>query len=714
MRKTQGAYISGAVALAAALMIGLRGHGVWLQSGAVMYLLLILPLAFLAVMKGLQHPAAEATRAEWALVVLSAALLLHLCTSATLDSSFFFLRWLPEPGAALMKPMVGRWMLATLVLGILYLYVPSADRCVLALMLVASVWACAAALYEETGFAALYGDDHPSFMLRLHMLSESFPRIFYYNPLWNGGKVATYAAASGTVGPGLFFLPVLQFVPVQNAYTPMIAALFILFVPAVAAASIRAAGGRMRACLCAAILALGVGLGFFRWLLQFGTVGSSFAGAAILPVACLLYRVVHLGKGGRLEAVALVAFSCLFLAWPGYWIVSAAIAVGLLVSIRAFDRRSTIFILGCGAVIAVVMFPLVYGLLSRVEIAQFAEKGSIIPEATESAWSAGLDQLQGDLREVNPIIVFLGLGGVFFVRPFTARRFAVVMLLVLVAMMGWGDALPGSLAVTRAAIPLAFLAIWPASLACEQLIDSKSGGRAVLAAAITALIGVSGYSASRFYGNQSLASYRVMNDETRALVDWIRSETPPDARVLFGGIALHGYGGGHVAMLPVLTGREMMAADYYHFAPKLVEYFYPPKAYRTSDDRVYEFTRLYNVSHVVAYDKASVVAFYRKYPDLYEEVTTIEGKLPKTIFRVKPGPPGFFMENEGRVEASANRFRIEVDDPSSDVVLRYHYDSELVARPPAALFPHPVGNETFLGIRPNGASRVDVAFNRWW
>ena len=55
---------------------------------------------------------------------------------------------------------------------------------------------------------------------------------------------------------------------------------------------------------------------------------------------------------------------------------------------------------------------------------------------------------------------------------------------------------------------------------------------------------------------------------------------------LFAGETVHGYGGGHVAVLAYLTGRQMMACDYYAFSPDLVEYNYPPREWRAGGPAV--------------------------------------------------------------------------------------------------------------------------------
>ena len=685
-----------AVGLAAvAVFVAAHPGGRWLQP---------LPLALLAgyaVATGMLHRhrpavAGPLTACEG---ILLAGLALYLGTSAITDPHLAWPKW---PGT-----MVLRWLAGAAGLAAALQLRPGWRPRVAPVMAGVFILWAGAALWARTRGAPLYNDDHPSFIFRLSVLAESFPRWIPYNPYWNGGGATTYEAASGATGPALLLWPLLRLFPALNVYTPGIALLFLGVVPLVAGLSVRAAGGGGTAAWTAAILAVCPGFMLFRWLLKFGAIGSCLAMTFLLPVAALLARLTAGEPFGWKRALALVAASVGFLLWPGSWPIALALLPALALTLPRWTRGTLGWLAGCGALVLLLVAPLMISLLARTDLAAFSTGGSLEPGP--ASWRDGLARLGAGFREMNPLGLWLGVaGGAAFARP-GQRAFLGALVAGLVLMAGWGELLGGGPSMPRAILALAFVAILPASLAVERLCH-----RPALAAPLFALLAVSGYSTVRFYDNRTPANYRTVPDSLLEFAEWLQHHTPDQARILFGGMTVHAYGGGHVAMLPRIAGREMLAADYYHFSPRLVEYFCPPREFRRTDADVHRYLQLYNVSHVVAYDVPSVVRFYRKYPDLYEEVATFDGPLPKTAFRVRAARESFFHQNSGRVEADVNRLRVRLDDPAQDAVIAYHYADGLAASSPAEVYPVEHNGRRLIGIRPNGCATVEIRYRRWW
>lgn len=690
----------------------LHREGPFLIAEAVLCVLPAAALAGLATWRHVRREKLPAARENGALIVMGVGALCYLASSAVLDPFFFMLEWLPRDGRP-WDAMLVRWILLCLASGAVLWKWPRAAFPMVLAILAFTVAGSVVGFVRETGLAALSNDDHPSFQFRMQALADSIPRVIYYNPFWNGGKVATYAAASGSVGPALFYLPFLSFLPMDRIYSAGLLVLFVGVVPVVAGGSVRVAGGSWTAACMAAILSLGTSWGFFRWLLKFGTVGACFAAVFLLPVACLLYRLLYGTEFRWRHGFVLVVCSCFFLAWPANGIFSVALLPALLLAIPRLNRRRVGWLLGCGAVIAVIIAPLAIGIVSRTDLAGFAGGGALEHPHGAAGLREGLNTLGSALREVHPLLLWFGVIAAPFAGCARFRRFLPPILIPLLLMAGWSRMLPGGAAFERAMVPAGFLAVWPAALGCAKLVSSGKRRHAPMAALVIGLLAAGAYVTTRFYANDSQASYRVRPPDVDQLVEWIREHTPTDARVLFGGMTSHAYGGGHVAVLPMLAQREMMAADYYQFSPRLVEYFYPPREFRKTDGDVYRFLHLYNVSHVVAYDEASVVRFYRKYPDLYEEAATIEGPLPKTIFRVREPAGSLFLKNGGAVNASINRIELALEDPLADAAIRYNYSPELSVSAPAEIFPFETQGRTFIGVHPHGEKRIVVRFRNW-
>jgi hypothetical protein len=229
---------------------------------------------------------------------------------------------------------------------------------------------------------------------------------------------------------------------------------------------------------------------------------------------------------------------------------------------------------------------------------------------------------------------------------------------------------------------------------------------------VVALLVMTGWNCARFYGNRGPGRYEVLPPRVRELSAWLAANSEEQSRILFAGPTVHAYGRGHVAFLPVLAGRQMMACDFYHFYPGTTEPEYPPHAFRRGMDGVFAFLELYNVSHVVTYHERWVQRF-RGEPDRYEEVFFQQGGHPKYIFRVKR-PVSFFLRGQGRVRADINRLLVDLDDPDGEAVLKYNWVDGLAARPPAEIRPVDVGHGLrFIGLQPHGSGQVEIRYRRW-
>ena len=243
-----------------------------------------------------------------------------------------------------------------------------------------------------------------------------------------------------------------------------------------------------------------------------------------------------------------------------------------------------------------------------------------------------------------------------------------------------------------------------------RLLEARSARLAPLQAALVVLLVIAGLNAADLYENRGIERYKVMPREIRDFAAWVRANVPAGARLLFAGPTVHGYGGGHVAFLPVLTGREMMACDYYHFSMKKVEYEYPPRGYRSYENML-RFLRAYNVSHIVTFRKywqRRLEGHPERFIPVYQFGRTAR---PKKVYRVEQAPT-IFLKGSGRVSARLNELEVIPDDPWSDMVIKYNWAHGLKAQPPAVAEPYRVDQRiTLIRVRPNGSRRVIIRFH---
>ncbi len=645
--------------------------------------------------------------------ILLAAMALCLVSSATAHPWFYFLLWPPGGGTyPFYKAGLFRFGVAAMLITPLLLLRRRPRTGVLLLgLLVISQLLCIALFMRETGGAPLYRDDHASFLYRLWAFGRVFPRLVFYDPSWNGGRISTFFVSSGTTAFGAALWPVWRWVPMEVAYTPAIAFVFIILLPLAGAVAVRVAGGSRTAAWSGALLALGPGQLFFLWLLHFGTLGASFSFPALMLIAACLYRVLWLDRREWWVGVLLVLSSAAFLAWPAAVIMAVPVLFGLLVAVRQWRGSRLIFLAACGAAIAVLCAPVAMALLAHANVSSIASADvDTLPVAAGLA--QGAREFSAFLRGTNPLLVFLGLGGLWFLRDRGLRSFFGPVIVGIGLLAGWGGMWKPQLQLTRAAIPLAFVAVIPASLWLGRLLEEAAPRRAPLRAALIALLMLGGLNTARLYGNRGPARYDTLRPETRELAEWIRRNTPANGRILFAGPTVHAYGGGHVAPLAMMTGREMMACDYYHFSPKLVEYEYPPRAFRRPDDRVFEFCELYNVSHIITYHERWM-KYFRERPGEYDEVLTFGAKRKKWVFLVRR-EINAFLRGRGRVTAALNALNVEVSNPDDEVVLKYNWAREISVTPPAELRPFEVEKGvTLIAVQPRGRTDFVIGYRGW-
>jgi len=264
----------------------------------------------------------------------------------------------------------------------------------------------------------------------------------------------------------------------------------------------------------------------------------------------------------------------------------------------------------------------------------------------------------------------------------------------------------------RMAIPLSFIALVPAALWSSKLFCTRGPHSALLRAALLAFLLMGIRTNKLIYGNQGNERFTTLTAEMQDLINWIKAETPSDARILFAGHTVHKYGHAHVAALPLLTGREMMACDYYAFSPKEVEYDYPPREFRTiKPDGHFQFMDLYNVNHLITYHN-NYKKYYDERPHHFEKIFSITNKHID-VYRVKRDSKPL-LKGTGTVHGHFNSITIHLEGPEEEVVVRYNWDEQMVVNPPAELFPYQAHEQvTFIGIHPNGETNITLNFKSW-
>lgn len=593
---------------------------------------------------------------------------------------------------------------------------------VLGALLLGGQLASARAAWGVVGGQVPWGFDHPSFMFRLKEFGALFPfALGGYNPWWNAGTEHFVGVTSGSHGYGMLLLPLLKIWEPHEFYGAAFVFWFIFGFPWLGVVSARAAGLGRAGALCAGILACGASRGVFLWAWHFGTVGAMTSAMMALPTAALGYRLAVRGRGGAGTALALGLSAWLTCLWTPGVFICAGLGLGWLWNFRAWTWRANRWLFAAGALALVLLAPWIWTTWFPCRnVVEYVGMDLARPAWT-TMLARGADRLLKSAQEYHPVIAILGLlGAATAARP-ELRRWILPPLLLLAAIAGWSRELKPLSQLDRMAIPLALVAALPAAALCDRLFgEAAPPGRArrwAWAAAqglvlATLVLGVR--SVRMHYANHKPGPLRTLPESMRLLTDWIRVHVPEDGRLGFAGRAVHFYGGGNLAYLPVLTQREMMADDYYGFPRGTIEYNYPPGFYRRSIAGYLFFSRAYGITHWIA-AMPDALAFLEAHPEHFERVHEQPVlKREVRIYRLKdPGPGTRFYEGAGRVAARENRLEVFPADPAADrVVLRYNWRAGLVCRTPgAAIEPLAVdGNLRFIAVRPGGNERVLIGY----
>lgn len=709
--------VAGAVGLA--LLLALSGHGHVIHSEWMMPLLWLAgPLALVEWMRR-RLPGdspAEPDRATAAGFVLLGFALLFVVSSAAKFKWFYFDGWLAARSApSPFGPPGPAWLVLLTALVWPLAWRPGRHTPWLLATALAFIVGAAAFWFGRTSLGLpLYNDDHPSFIGRLWLYGQTFPRLVSYSPLWNGGILDSVGLSTGAAIPALLLWPLWKWAPAMAAYNQAVLLLTLAFIPASAVLAIRMMGGRWTAAWAAALLSIGVSRYHLLWLFHYGTLGANCSSALVMLVGAALYRIAVLDRREPLT-IATLGFSVfLMLLWPLGLFMMAPFALAVALHARRLRARS-LAALAIGGALAAALFA--YPLAVLLRHAHVASQTWVAPVAAGAGrdWVAllvhGAHQLHDHFRHAHPLLIFLGVGGAICAATPEMRRWSAAVLAGFVALTAWGAAIIPRLPLERMAVPLFFAAVPPAAFVTALLLETRGRGTAILRAALLAILLLGGWSVVRIYADMPDEGYDVLQPNVQALAQWARKETAPGERIMIAGSTGHDYGGGHVAFLPVMLGREMVSSEYRHEQDPDIRAGSPPHRPPGSAAEFRRVADLLGVSHVVTMDE-DWIRFLNADSGHWTYAGTIGGKdIHAFHARVRPS---LFTANCGTISSAPNRITVTLDDPARPAVILYRWADGLAADPPATISPFArPGWPTSIRIEPNGSRVVTIRYRPW-
>lgn len=553
----------------------------------------------------------------------------------------------------------------------------------------------------------IFSDDHPSFLYRLQLLTEMFPRIPFYNPDWNAGWSAREFFATGSL-PFLFFVSPIAYsvdlLRVENLgwYTVCVGLIGTFLLPL----SVYLGGHFFRRpreeCAIAALLSIAPSLGLCEWLLHYGTVGFVISSALSVPLVALGTSLFFESEKCSIARVGLLAVLCtLCFFWPlGVAIVAPlgvlalgyrctrvrAVSMGLLVAMYV--------VLNSWWIPTFVREARVLEFLSssklpgtHAELEQKSEsKPSIAPWKRASKL---LDQFRELASKVNPILFFLGLPALLWLKGESERNVLLMTVLWLLILAAFGDLIKPQLELRRMILPATFFLCIPSAAYIAEVIRraGTNDGRLVRkmqkAGALVLVLGfcfVTPLNARGYYQNKSDMRFVFAPPELPQLVQSLRT-LGPGGRIFFFGFVLHELGasnsqsqdGGHIAPLASLSGRMMYASHFYHARWSAVDPI-PSDVRKNGPEAIERFLDLLQVTGVVA-SRSDWLSYIQTRPG-YREVTTI-GRY-HLFERTMRSRMDWIDSGEGEVRVISHD-AIEIVPRSETLVLRFRHEPLLRA-----------------------------------
>lgn len=547
----------------------------------------------------------------------------------------------------------------------------------LAAALAAAWWGFGATI----GGRMLFSDDHPAFLYRLVQLKESFPSIPFYNPLWNGGVEAREFFPSGILNLFTLFSPFIYLFDPVRIYGLLVAALLFAIVPGSILFAARRSGAGQLGAYAAGCLSLASSLFWYRWGLVFGTMGF-ITSMSLLP-ACLALcsRLLDPEEPFRARDALITTLCCsLVLFWsPAALVLIPAVLYG---AARARAVIAKPWALVAIAALCLISAPWMALFVRTSKVAAFVTSTGSRPTSAQVSLAPGghhkaamktqAKPLKIRLRETaqacNPLVLCLGLPGLLMLGRRTERRLLAGTCAWLLALGLLGPLVKPQLELDRMLVALCHLLTIPTGAAVGKLLSLYLESPARLARARAGLSGgmllLTPVLVWHVVTNRTPERFHLSSGLVESLSGAIKQHAG-DGRTLFAGFILHELDGGHVAILPHLTGKPLIASSYQHDRWRYTDVI--PDQFRSTDDGIEKFMDLYNVTAVVTHD-----SYWRKAFTGAPGYSRVWHSGAFSLF-TRQSDGSYFIQGSGSVvDQSGDTVRLLVDTPRAVVKFNYH------------------------------------------
>jgi hypothetical protein len=551
----------------------------------------------------------------------------------------------------------------------------------------------ASCFFIEAHGRILSSDDNPTFLYRLTLLKQNFPFIPFYNPLWNAGIESRDFFATGSLNIFFVFAPIIYAFDVASVYNIIIALLLFGFVPLSIFLAARIIGARSPATFFAALLALTGSLLWYRWALKYGTLGF-ITSASLIPlnVALLARLLADVSPVRKKDFILTLVTFTLMLFWTPSGLVFIPAALLALSRVTLLWKKPRLAKLVATMFVLNLPWILLFWRVSNVGTFLKTEKPSYSSLAEDSTTAytqpkptehintkprvssfnakASLKMLRENSVSTNPLLVLLAIPGLFLL-PKAVRLLFVGTVAWLIFLGTVGAQLKPQLELERMLL-ICTLCLCPATAVVIERIFRAIPGAEFSKLNFISAVTVGGYlfaapfSTASVLFNRSIEHFYFAAPNFGSIVDTIQKYTG-DGRALFSGFVLHDLYHGHLAPLPLVTGKPLVASSPFHDQWKYKEIF-PPAVLAAGDAGIDNYLNLMNATVVFAHEEPWQ-NYFTAHPERFERVADDDRFW---AFRRVGYESTYFLEGSGKILAQdSNALTLSLSSPEATIKFAY-------------------------------------------
>ena len=605
---------------------------------------------------------------------------------------------------------------------------------------------------ESVDGRILWSDDHPSFLYRLQLMRDNFPNLLFYNTHWNTGYPSRELFATGGLNLLALLSPLFPFLERFDspknaaAYSLCVGFILIVAIPLLTILAARAFKLQSLATTLAGLLVCAPSLAFFEYGIRYGTLPFLIS-CALTPLVIAL--TVNLAfseqQPTKLKVLLLVVAGGLCFTWHAIGVVFVPVILMILLRLKTLYSKGRLkSLIFAAAVIALLQAPSLLALsdegylqklLGRTSLPGSSEQltktefGGASDPKKESAQATtkpspsfrtqhlspdklpGFFELRLSFRELTRMIPLSLL--LLFIPAILGRKnqpenrtalnsitYTALWCLVLGAV---GPFVKPQLELQRMGLPATIFML----LAVAHCLTLWRHGLLIALIVIPLHLAV----AFQTYSNSGKIPLRFAPAWTEDFNTAVKSL--PAGRLFFSGFILHDFGasstqqqdGGHIAPLPLFSGREMFASHYYHSLWATTDPI-PQNYLDREPEGIEEFLDLINAAGTVAF-RPEWIKYFRSNAN-YSEIWQAD---KFHLFKRESQTPSYLLKGAANIVTDGNSIRLTVHSPG-ELIIKYRYHSKLkISRPDLyELFPVPTYSEKashgglaqvfFIGIRP--------------